>query len=264
MTNERPSTFTWIDAAGAIVLVLINSFAVTLAVPEHNDRVPSDEITGTASELQDTGARITSIRDADMKDMNDYIRAYSEMAVRRQNFSGIRNQGKCMSCRPGRKCGGVFDSTVSRLQPHCHAGSRPSDCVACQDPLLRPPVVPEIGISVAYCPDRREPLPAKTARLSTKNINSASPVERRDPLKTLVLWSRLFDWKSALLIVKPETLIGWHRKGFKLFWRWKSRPLRTAAAQRISRVDRVHGARESHVGTGSSGGGAISQAGILV
>ena len=25
------------------------------------------------------------------------------------------------------------------------------------------------------------------------------------------------------MIVKPETLIGWHRKGFKLFWRWRSR-----------------------------------------
>lgn len=41
---------------------------------------------------------------------------------------------------------------------------------------------------------------------------------------TLLLWSRLFDWKSALVIVKPDTLIGWHRKGFKLFWRWKARP----------------------------------------
>ena len=39
---------------------------------------------------------------------------------------------------------------------------------------------------------------------------------------SLVLWSRLLDWKEALVIVKPETLIGWHRKGFKLFWRWKS------------------------------------------
>src|SRR3954453_6200998 len=29
------------------------------------------------------------------------------------------------------------------------------------------------------------------------------------------------DWKSALLIVKPETVIAWHRKGFRLFWRWK-------------------------------------------
>ena len=39
---------------------------------------------------------------------------------------------------------------------------------------------------------------------------------------SLASWSSLFDWKKALLIVKPETLIGWHRKGFKLFWRWKS------------------------------------------
>ena len=40
----------------------------------------------------------------------------------------------------------------------------------------------------------------------------------------LVLWSRMFDWKSALVVVKPNTLIGWHRKGFQLFWRWKARP----------------------------------------
>jgi transposase InsO family protein len=40
---------------------------------------------------------------------------------------------------------------------------------------------------------------------------------------SLVFWSRLFDWKEALVIVKPETLIGWHRKGFKLFWKWKCR-----------------------------------------
>ena len=40
----------------------------------------------------------------------------------------------------------------------------------------------------------------------------------------LALLSNLFSWKEALVIVKPETLIGWHRKGFRLFWRWKSRP----------------------------------------
>ncbi|HTF24259.1 MAG TPA: hypothetical protein VK937_10135 [Candidatus Limnocylindria bacterium] len=38
---------------------------------------------------------------------------------------------------------------------------------------------------------------------------------------SLILWSRLCDWKEVLVIVKPETLIGWHRKGFKLFWKWK-------------------------------------------
>ena len=29
--------------------------------------------------------------------------------------------------------------------------------------------------------------------------------------------SRLFDWRSALIVVKPDTLIRWHRKGFRLF-----------------------------------------------
>src|SRR5260370_41412909 len=29
---------------------------------------------------------------------------------------------------------------------------------------------------------------------------------------------------DALAIVQPETVIKWHRAGFRLFWRWKSRP----------------------------------------
>jgi transposase InsO family protein len=31
------------------------------------------------------------------------------------------------------------------------------------------------------------------------------------------------DRQNALILVKPETVIGWHRKGFKLYWTWKSR-----------------------------------------
>jgi transposase InsO family protein len=40
----------------------------------------------------------------------------------------------------------------------------------------------------------------------------------------LVALSRLFEWRSVLTVVKPDTLIRWHRKGFRLFWRWQSRP----------------------------------------
>jgi putative transposase len=39
----------------------------------------------------------------------------------------------------------------------------------------------------------------------------------------VVLARRLPHWKQALLIVKPETLLRWHRRGFKLFWRYKSK-----------------------------------------
>src|SRR5260370_10945833 len=42
-----------------------------------------------------------------------------------------------------------------------------------------------------------------------------------------VLWvwlSRVWtEWRGALVIVKPETVIAWHRQGFRLFWTWKSR-----------------------------------------
>ena len=46
--------------------------------------------------------------------------------------------------------------------------------------------------------------------------------------KDRIFWawlSRIWpQWKSALIVVKPETVIKWHRQGFKLYWRWKSRP----------------------------------------
>jgi putative transposase len=29
-------------------------------------------------------------------------------------------------------------------------------------------------------------------------------------------------WKESLVIIKPETVINWHRRGFKLYWKWKS------------------------------------------
>ena len=34
------------------------------------------------------------------------------------------------------------------------------------------------------------------------------------------VWS---SWRSALIIVKPETVIGWHRQGFRWYWTWKTR-----------------------------------------
>ena len=52
--------------------------------------------------------------------------------------------------------------------------------------------------------------------------------------RVMLAWiSRIYpQWKEALLIVKPETVIRWHKLGFKLFWRWKSR-LRNAGRNKI-------------------------------
>jgi hypothetical protein len=41
---------------------------------------------------------------------------------------------------------------------------------------------------------------------------------------SLAVLSRHFDWRDALVVVLPETLIRWHRAGWRLFWRIKSRP----------------------------------------
>ena len=31
-------------------------------------------------------------------------------------------------------------------------------------------------------------------------------------------------WRRTLVIIKPDTVLRWHRRGFRLYWRWKSRP----------------------------------------
>ncbi len=42
-----------------------------------------------------------------------------------------------------------------------------------------------------------------------------------------VWFSRIWpQWRSALVIVKPDTVITWHRQGFRLYWRWRSRASR--------------------------------------
>src|SRR5262245_10933260 len=43
--------------------------------------------------------------------------------------------------------------------------------------------------------------------------------------RCLWVWlSRLWSgWRSALIIVMPETVIGWHRQGFRWYWTWKVR-----------------------------------------
>jgi transposase InsO family protein len=42
-----------------------------------------------------------------------------------------------------------------------------------------------------------------------------------------MLWvwlsKRWNEWRAAVVIVRPETVLAWHRRGFRLFWTWKSR-----------------------------------------
>ena len=48
-------------------------------------------------------------------------------------------------------------------------------------------------------------------------------LRKRDRIFWALLSRVWTNWRSALLIVQPDTVIRWHQRGFKLFWRWKSR-----------------------------------------
>jgi transposase InsO family protein len=41
---------------------------------------------------------------------------------------------------------------------------------------------------------------------------------------SLVVLAKRFEWRGALVVVQPATLLRWHRAGWRLFWRLKSRP----------------------------------------
>src|SRR5450755_264754 len=54
----------------------------------------------------------------------------------------------------------------------------------------------------------------------------------------LVILSRFFHWRDALVVVHPETMVRWHRAGWKLFWRLKSRPGRPPIPLKIQALIR--------------------------
>ncbi|HEY3082458.1 MAG TPA: integrase core domain-containing protein [Chloroflexota bacterium] len=66
----------------------------------------------------------------------------------------------------------------------------------------------------------------------------------------VLLASRVRAWRQTLLIVQPETLLRWHRAGFRLVWRWRSAPRRRqsiapdtiALIERMARENRLWGA----------------------
>jgi putative transposase len=49
----------------------------------------------------------------------------------------------------------------------------------------------------------------------------------------LTLLSRFFNWRDVLVVVRPETMIRWHRAGWKLFWRLRSRRGRPQIPQQV-------------------------------
>jgi hypothetical protein len=66
--------------------------------------------------------------------------------------------------------------------------------------------------------------PALCQQIAVLQRSTNRPGLRRRNRIFWVWLSRLWrGWQSTLFVVQPETVIRWHRKGFRLYWRWTSR-----------------------------------------
>ena len=82
--------------------------------------------------------------------------------------------------------------------------------------LLRSLLVPRLVLVTENLALRQQLL---VLRRSTNRLR----LRHRDRLFWIALSQLWQNWRSILVIVKPETVIEWHRQGFKYYWRWKSR-----------------------------------------
>ena len=55
---------------------------------------------------------------------------------------------------------------------------------------------------------------------------------------SLALFTRMFNWRDAIVIVRPSTVVRWHRLGWRIFWRLKSRAGRPRIPPELQRLIR--------------------------
>lgn len=74
-------------------------------------------------------------------------------------------------------------------------------------------------------------------RLAMYRERKLKPIRPNTPIRiALVLLFGLFNWRDALVILQSQTLVRWHRRGFRLFWHWKSQPGRPRIPMELKRL----------------------------
>jgi hypothetical protein len=125
---------------------------------------------------------------------------------------------------------------------------------------MRAVLISGLAMSEAWCAHGPR-CTSKFSRCEVLALRHQLLVLQRSQLRRLLLanadgwlwaWlSRVWSgWRTTIVIVKPETVIAWHRKGFRLFWTWKScrRTGRPPVAPDMRAPDSADGGRESAVG----------------
>jgi putative transposase len=99
-----------------------------------------------------------------------------------------------------------------------------------------------IGLIACSLCSRRELLLEILALRQQLNVLKAGHSRPRLTAPDRVFWVvlRRFwpGWKRALVIVQPETVVAWHRAGFKLYWTWRSRHKARAGRKCVSKETR--------------------------
>src|SRR5260370_14881770 len=90
-------------------------------------------------------------------------------------------------------------------------------------------VLADLGRFLALCLRSRAALVAENLflrkQLALFEERKTQPHRATDAVRFVMsALGRLFDWRHALRTVKLDTFIRWHHKGFRLFWRMKSKP----------------------------------------
>src|ERR1035438_8811783 len=80
---------------------------------------------------------------------------------------------------------------------------------------------------VRLCQSRRDLLLENLALRQQLAVLKQKHLQPRIAASDKMFWvvlRRLWPgWKAALILVQPETVVRWHRAGFKLYWTWLSR-----------------------------------------
>src|ERR1017187_4202935 len=57
-----------------------------------------------------------------------------------------------------------------------------------------------------------------------KRTDPKLKISRIDRMFFSLMMDWLSNWKERMFIVKTDTVIKWHREGFRIYWKWKSKP----------------------------------------
>ncbi len=148
----------------------------------------------------------------------------------------------------------MFRTIATAIRRHAQAALSTISCRLLA--WTRPPTRACIGGAIGDLTRTKAALVAENAFLRQQLVVLARQVKRPMPTPAdrlrLVLLARLVrEWRAALLIVQPDTLLRWHRQGFRLVWRVRSagasqRPQvsaeTVATIQRLTAENRLWGA----------------------